>query len=518
MGSPRIPRDVFFVDRSEGRGLQTQIRESLVSAVLGGRLTPGMRLPSSRGLAKHLNVSRITVTQAYQELASQGYLEAKPRSGFSIAAHAPIPRLHCEERPDIPGSVDWLQKMTRSLAGRPRIAKPPDWRSFPYPFIYGQMDMSLFHLGAWRDCARRAMGLKDFEEMATDAIAADDPMLVNYICSRTLPRRGIVAGPEQVLVTVGAQNALWLVVQLLMRDGRHAVCENPGYPDLLAALRWSGARVTTIDVDEQGLPVDHLPEDPDVVFVTPSHQAPTAVTMPMDRRQTLLAAAEARDFLVVEDDYEFEMSFLAPPSPALKSLDRQGRVIYIGSFSKALFPGLRLGYMVAPDPFIREAQHLRALMLRHPPGHLQRTAAYFLGLGHYDAQIRDMRRVFADRRRTLTRLVTEAGLEIIGAASFGGSNLWVRAPERIDSALLARDLQQDGVLIEPGAPFFADARGPSRHFRMAYSSIPADRMAEGLRRIEARLGRINPQRAPSPRSVPDPAAKGSRSAPEDAAL
>jgi GntR family transcriptional regulator/MocR family aminotransferase len=479
--------EIFFLDRSQDQGLQAQLRASLVSAILARRLLPGTRLPSTRRLAKHLNVSRITVTLAYQELVSQGYLATAKRSGFFVSESAPVAGLDSKTGARPKAGIDWTRKLPRSLSDRRRIEKPYDWRTFPYPFIYGQMDMSLFNHNAWRDCARRALGRRDFEDMASDFAAADDPMLVNYICARTLPRRGIAARPEEVLVTVGAQNALWLVIQLLMRDGLHAVCENPGYPDLVSALRWSGARVSPIDVDDQGLPTDRLPPEVDVVFVTPSHHAPTAVTLPLERRTKLLEAADAQDFIVVEDDYEFEMSFLAPPSPALMSLDRSGRVLYLGSFSKALFPGLRLGYLVGPEAFIREARQLRSLMLRHPPGHQQRTVAYFLALGHYDSLIRDLRAAFAERREITTRALERAGLEISGAASFGGTNLWVKGPEGLDSLRFAEALRQDGVLIESGAPFFDNCETPIPFFRMAYSSIPTKRIEEGVARIARRL-------------------------------
>ncbi len=484
------PEEIFFLDRSQGQGLQAQVRESLVSAILARRLLPGTRLPSTRKLARHLEVSRITITLAYQELVSQGYLATARRSSFFISDSAPISALGDRSTEPAETGIDWAAKLPRSLSDRRMIEKPYDWRTFPYPFIYGQMDMSLFHHNAWRDCARRALGRRDFEDMASDVAVADDPMLVNYICSSTLPRRGIAARPSEVLVTVGAQNALWLVVQLMARDGLHAVCENPGYPDLVSALRWSGTRVSTVDVDEHGLPTDRLPPGADVVFVTPSHHAPTAVTMPMSRRSRLLEAADQQDFVVVEDDYEFEMSFLAPPSPALKSLDRTGRVIYIGSFSKALFPGLRLGYLVGPEPFIREARHLRSLMLRHPPGHQQRTAAYFLAFGHYNSLIRDMRKAFAERREITTRALEREGLEISGAASFGGTNFWVKGPEGLDSLRLADELRQDGVLIEAGAPFFDNCREPIPFFRIAYSSISTGRIEEGVRRIARRLRAI----------------------------
>ena len=181
------------------------------------------------------------------------------------------------------------------------------------------------------------------------------------------------------------------------------------------------------------------------------------------------------------------MSFLTPPTPALKSLDQAARVIYLGSFSKALFPGLRLGYLVGPEPFIRKARQLRSLILRHPPGHLQRTVAYFLALGHYDGLIRDMRKVFAERRTILTQALQNEGLKIAGAATFGGSNLWIKGPDGLDSLQLARVLHDDGVLIEPGAPFFEDGRGSVQYFRLAYSSITSEKIEEGVRKIALRL-------------------------------
>lgn len=487
MKANRVPEEFFFLDRAQNRSLQGQIREAIVSAVLAGQLLPGAQLPSTRKLAKHLGVSRLTITLAYQELVSQGYLSTSARSAFAVSETAPIPQLADEPHAQEGGGIDWEAKLSDSLMDRRKIDKPHDWRTFPFPFIYGQMDMTLFDHGAWRDCARRALGRRDFEDMAGDAAAADDPMLVNYICSRTLPRRGISANPAEILVTVGAQNALWLTIQLLTKNNTHAVCENPGYPDITTSLHWNGARVTPVDVDQYGLRTDCLPSGVDLVFVTPSHHAPTAVTMPMSRREALLSAADADDFLVVEDDYEFEMSFLTPPSPALKSLDRSGRVIYVGSFSKALFPGLRLGYLVGPEPFIREARQLRSLMLRHPPGHQQRTAAYFLALGHYDSLIRNMRRVFAERRQITTDALEREGLEISSAASFGGTNLWVKGPDGLCSLRFADDLRHDGVLIEPGTPFFDNCQEPIQFFRMAYSSIPAGKIEEGVERVAKRL-------------------------------
>ena len=490
MAHATVSETVFFLDRDSRIGLQAQIRETIVSAVLAGRIQPAAQLPSTRKLASYLNISRITVTLAYQELASQGYVEAASRSAWRVAGNPPISLPEPTVLEPGAGSIDWQAKLSPSFIVAKQMRKPLDWRRYPYPFLYGQMDTSLFDLAAWRDCARRALGRDDFELMAGDFAAADDVQLVSYICSRTLPSRGIRANPDEILVTVGAQNALWIVTQLLLRRGAHAVCENPCHPDMSASLRLSGAEVTAVDVDKDGLPPEALPAKVDAVFVTPSHHSPTGATMPVDRRAALLSAAASKDFIIVEDDYEFEMSFLAPPSPALKAFDRDGRVLYIGSFSKSLFPGLRLGYLVAPAPVIREARALRALMLRHPPGHLQRTAAYFLALGHHDAVIHRMRGEYHRRHIVMADALQREGFTIAGSSAFGGTSFWIEGPEGLDADLLMNELRQDGVLIESGSPFFPDGDGPCRFFRMGYSSIPRARIVEGVARTADRVSRL----------------------------
>lgn len=483
MPKPRIAADAFFIDRDSNRSLQAQIRERVVASILSSQAMPGALMPSSRKLAEYLGVARMTVTLAYQELVDQGFLETRSRSGYIVADTGALPRVQSEGRiENIENNGIWRNVLSEQLVRRRRIVKPRDWSLLPYPFVFGEMDSSIFKYTAWRECVRQALGRRDFDLMARND-ATDDPLLVNYIRTRMLPRRGITARPSEILITVGAQNAIWLAIELLTRGPLKAVCENPGYPDTLQALRWCGADVTTVDVDEHGLPPDGIPDGTQAVFVTPSHHAPTGATMSRSRRAHLLEQARSRDFIVVEDDYEFEMSFIEPPSPALKAIDRDQRVLYAGSFSKALFPSLRLGYLVGPEPVIAEARELRSMMLRHPPGHLQRTAAYFLAQGHYDLLIRDMRREFSKRREAVVHAIGKTQLEIAGAARFGGTSLWLKTPDGMDTEDIAKELIRDGVVIEPGAPFFSGDDQPTEYFRLGYSSIPLDRIPEGIRLI-----------------------------------
>ena len=482
-----IPPEAFFLSPHLSGTLQQRIRQLVAEGVLGGRFRAGDKMPSSRKLALHLGVSRITVTLAYTELVASDYLVSAGRSGYFISETAP----RQAEFPAIrkPGvrQVDYGAMIGGRFTGSRRLKKPEDWASYRYPFIYGQTDPSLFDHQNWRQCALRALGKRDFEALTSDYYERDDPLLIEYIRRNILPRRGIDAPAGQVLVTLGAQNALWLAAQVLLGAGRLGVLENPCYPSLRGILQQTNCRVASVDVDESGLPPHAIPEGTDVVFTTASHHCPTNATMPMERRRALLDKASAEDFLIVEDDYEFEMSFLKAASPTLKSLDREGRVIYVGSFSKSIFPGLRLGYMVAPEAFVSEARALRATILRHPPGHIQRTAAYFLLMGHYDAMVNRMRQAFKRRRLVMFEEIRDHGLRIAGQGGLGGSCFWMVAPRSVDTEMLDLRLRRDGVLIEPGRVFFDPEREERNFYRLAYSTMPQGRIAEGIALIAAAI-------------------------------
>ncbi|MCK0166397.1 PLP-dependent aminotransferase family protein [Jannaschia sp. S6380] len=477
-----IAVEQFFLDPSHRGTLQRQLQEIVTGGILAGRFRPGDRMPSSRGLARHLGISRITVTLAYTDLVANDYLTARGRSGYFVSEGAPRPhsfpapvRTECR--------IDWSRAIARRFPENPDLLRPADWRRYRYPFIYGQTDARLFDHQNWRKCALQALGARDFQALTEDSYGRDDPQLVEQIIRHILPRRGIVADPSEVLVTLGAQNALWMLAQTLLTGRRTAAIEHPCYPALREILQQSHCDTVGIDVDAQGLPPEAIPPETDVVFATPSHHCPTSATMPLTRRRDLLDRAEAHDFLIVEDDYEFELAFAATPSPALKSLDRGGRVAYIGSFAKSLFPGLRLGYVVAPEPLIRELRTLRSLIVRHVPGHIQRAVAYFLAQGHYDAQVHKMSRAYRERRAIAELALQQNGLTVAGTGSFGGSSFWMRTPPGVVASDLAHRLRDRDVLIEPAGAFFGTDRHPGTHYRLAYSSIAASDIPEGVRRI-----------------------------------
>ncbi len=224
-----IAPEAFYLTPGTTGSLQQQIRAMVTQGILGGRFRPGNRMPSSRALAEHLGVSRITVTLAYADLVSSDYLTASGRSGYFVSETAPL-------APEFPASapraeaIDFKVLTGGRFALTPRVERPEDWDRYPYPFIYGQADPTLFDHQNWRQCALRALGKRDFAALTSDYYERDDPLLVQELLRTILPRRGIAAREDEVLLTLGAQNALWIAATALLGPGRRAVVENPGYP------------------------------------------------------------------------------------------------------------------------------------------------------------------------------------------------------------------------------------------------------------------------------------------------
>lgn len=265
-----IPKETFFLMPNAEGTLQNQIQQLVAEAILSGRFKPNEKMPSSRKLAKHLSVSRITVTLAYNELLADDYLTSRGRSGYYISENAPQPtKFPITERED---KVDWNRAIGQKFSGGVSLMKPQDWGQYKYPFIYGQADETLFDRSNWRLCALQALGSKDYDALTSDYFDRDDPKLIEFILRHTLPRRGITADPDEVLVTMGAQNALWLSANVLLNQRRTAALENPCYPSLRDILTQSRCQIASVDVDSLGLPPDKLHAEVDVVFTTPSHQ------------------------------------------------------------------------------------------------------------------------------------------------------------------------------------------------------------------------------------------------------
>ncbi|MEO5695864.1 MAG: PLP-dependent aminotransferase family protein, partial [Burkholderiaceae bacterium] len=292
-----------------------------------------------------------------------------------------------------------------------------------------------------------------------------------------------------ILVTGGAQMACHLLAQVLIDRDTVVGIEDPGYPDARNNFELRTAKVTALAVDEHGLVPSPKLGRCDYVYVTPSHQCPTSVTMPLERRHQLLTLARRKNVVLFEDDHESELNFSGRPLPALKSLDADGRVIYLGSLSKTLAHGLRLGFVVAPAELIRELRAMRRLMVRHVPSNNAHIASLFIAQGHHDAFIRKLNVTYRERREVLLDALATWLPDCSVSVAHGGSGAWVRGPASLDSAALAQACEARGVLIEPGAVFFARPGTARRNsFRMGYSAIPSAAIEAGVREMhDARL-------------------------------
>lgn len=471
----------------ENMSLQGQIREMLVAAILDGHLPAGVPIPSSREMAEQLGVARNTVVLAYQQLADEGFLVSRQRSGHFVNTDMVAARLRMRSRPGegaaAPATVDWSKRFQQRPSRQRSIIKPADWQRYPYPFLYGQFDAALFPTADWRECCIKSLSVLDIRDWAPDQIARDDESLVQQIRTRVLPRRGVWASADEIVVTVGAQHALYMIADLLVREGTRVGIEEPGYPDARNIFASRTSELAPLPVDAEGLPVTEALRGLDFVYTTPNHQCPTTVTMPLERREALLKMADEADFIIIEDDYESENRFDGEPIPALKSLDRSNRVIYVGSLSKTLAPGLRVGYVVGPAELIAELRALRRLMLRHPTAYVQRAFALFLSLGHYDALLRRLAAVQRERAAVLRAALAQHLPQCSVMPASGGGSCWVSLPEPLNATELAEQARDRGVLIEPGEVFFMAEPPPARHFRMGYSSIVPPAIEPGVRAL-----------------------------------
>jgi GntR family transcriptional regulator / MocR family aminotransferase len=477
---------LIHLKRGEYSSLQSQIREALVSAILDRQLDQSEPIPSTRKMSKSLGVSRNTVVLAYQGLLDDGYLVARERSGYYVSdkalEDAVVPaKPQAKVSAKAPARIDWESRIEVRASTYKNPIKPLDWQNFTYPFIYGQVDHTLFPLSEWRECNRQALGKKWLGAWTNDTWVADDPLLIEQIRRRILPRRGIMAGDDEILITLGAQNAIYLLSQLLVKRTTRVGMEEPGYPDARNMFRMASDQVALLPVDDHGLTIGSALDEIDIVFTTPSHQFPTTVTMPLERRLALLKKAHEKDFIIIEDDYEFETNYVNEPCPSLKSLDDEGRVIYVGSLSKTLFPGLRLGFMVGPKELIAEARALRRLVVRHPPNNNQRAAALFLSLGHHDTLIRRLHKAYRSRWEIMGKALADHLPMSSRNPSFGGTAYWVQGAARLDSEALQKAAMQRSLFIEPGRINYGSTKPPTNTFRLAFSSIEENKIEPGIK-------------------------------------
>jgi len=468
----------------DSRGLLRALHAQLRAALLDGRLKPGLRLPSTRKLARAYRVSRNTAVAAYDLLSSEGYLVSRRGSGVFVADVLPR-RVERKTSGSLRSDDRRLNPLWRRTP--PPMMAPPGSATL-HDFRLGVPDTALFPFAIWRRLSARAM-----RTSSKSQAGYSDPRgrraLREAIAQHVSFARAVACGPDDIVVTSGAQQALDLLARILVTPGRTVVAiENPGYPPLRAAFAAAGAKLVPVRVDAEGLDVERLPRDARVVCVTPSHQFPLGSAMSAQRRAALLEFARAREAVVIEDDYDGEFRFGGRPLDALQTLDRAESVFYVGTFSKSLFPTLRIGYVVAPPWAQGALAAAKQIADWHCGLVAQDTLAAFIGEGHLARHVRRMRRVYAGRRDALLAGLAEFGERLTPVPSIAGLHLCALLPRAVDADEIVAAARRHDVGVSSLRDYYHGTAARSG-IAFGYGTIDERGIVEGL----ARLRRVMPR-------------------------
>ncbi|HEV7184099.1 MAG TPA: PLP-dependent aminotransferase family protein [Leifsonia sp.] len=468
----------------EGRGDRAdRIYRQLRDAIRDGRLRRGERLPATRDFAERLAVSRSTVTVAYERLTAEGYLASRVGSGTFVAAApaAPLSRRARDARTAAQPTERW------------RDIRDPLWvepTAIAYDFSIGSPDPGLFPIEPWRRLVAA--------ELRGGILRAghyQDPAGLERL-RRALARhlgvaRSVDAVADDVLVTSGAQQAFDLIGRVLLRPGDVVAVEDPGYPPLRQLVESLGAQVVPVPVDEHGLRVDDLPPNARLVYVTPSHQFPLGAVLSLDRRTALLEWAAEHDAVIIEDDYDSEYRFADRPLDPLQSLDREGRVVYVGTFSKTMLPTLRLGFLVAPPSLMGALRSAKRLTDWHNDYVTQAAMACFVDTGGFARHVRQATKAYALRQRQIVEQVnTLLGDRLRVIPSVAGLHLClVPVDPRVafDAGRVVSDAAASGVAVQALDRFSVGE--PRAGLLLGFGAIAPEDVPDGLRLVARAIAR-----------------------------
>lgn len=448
------------LDSSGSLPLYRQLYRDLRQAILASKFLPGMQLPATRALADKLDVSRNTVLEAYEQLTAEGYLESRVGSGTYVTQELPedLLRVRGESHLNAPvgGNSDEASD-TSLLSDRGDLLTNIELSSFradekPRAFRPGLPALDSFPIETWsRLTTRRWRSLP--ASMLGYRQSAGYPPLREAIATYLQESRGVHCSPEQVLIVSGTQQAITLTAHVLLDPGDRAWVEDPGYPRAQGAFRWAGAQAVPAPLDDEGLALDRIRSgraDAKLAYVTPSHQYPLGMTMSLSRRLELLDWANTEEAWILEDDYDSEYRYEGRPIAALQGLDDAGRVIYAGSFSKVLFPALRLGYLVVPPALVEPFAAAKSLVERCPPLPPQMVVTDFLEEGHFEQHLRRMRTLYAERQSILIDALHARADDWLDVSSDeAGLHLTVFLRDDLDDQTVSAALQDRDVVAPP---------------------------------------------------------------------
>ncbi len=481
----------ILLDEKSGVPLYRQIYESVRRSILNGEFHPGRQLPSSRELAAQLNVSRLTVVNAYDQLLAEGYLESRQGAGTFVAEHLPEDFLQSPPIKQQKNSAKTSpRQMLLSRYGRNVLQESGTIFHYnratpPIPFQHGLPAIDEFPFDVWIKLAN-----KSYRTLERQKFGYGDPAgflpLREAIAAHLKSIRGVNCAPEQVIITGGAQQAFNLIGRIFLESKTEVLIENPCYFGVKQAFQSFDAKFIPVPLDEDGFDLTAALRQRSkarLAYVTPSHQFPLGVTMSLTRRLQLLEWAEKTESWIIEDDYDSEIRYEGRPLPSLQGLDRDGRVLYVGTFSKTIFPALRLGCLVVPPDLIEIFTAAQALSGSHSPLIEQATLAEFISEGHFGRHIRRMRRLYETRQEIL---VSEVKKQLAGCLEvenrLSGMHIIGWLPEGIDDKSLVQKAALAGVKTS-AVSAHSLTEGQRSGLILGYTAINEEQIRKGVMQL-----------------------------------
>jgi 2-aminoadipate transaminase len=489
---------LISLDRQSGKPLYAQIANYVRRLIETDVLKPGIKLPATRELAVEVGVDRATVVAAYDELVAQGFATAHVGQGTFVAVHAvrtesPQPASVAAESPA--GGINWQQCFSRAA----RLSadwRPPDFSGYGgggelISFAGGMPDSSLFPIDAFRQVMNEVLRAEG-EALLQYSPASGYPPLRRYLADY-LVRKGIVVTEADILIVNGSQQGLDLVARTLLDPGDRVVVEGPSYPGALQIFRASQAEVLTVPVGDDGIRRDLLEGlmyrlAPKCIYIMPTFQNPTGATVSLEGRRELLGMAAKAQVPIIEDDFHNELRYDGAPVIPLRGLDGKGLVIAVGTFSKILFPGLRVGWIVAPPAVMERLIVAKRVSDFHTSALIQAAIYHFCRRRLLDRHMERMRLEYRRRRDTLlAALGRYCPPDVTWTHPQGGFSLLLTLPPGLDTLSLLPEAASAGVLYTPGTLFYADGGGRNQ-LRLSFSEVAADRIDAGVQRLSNVIG------------------------------
>lgn len=475
---------LIFLDPTAEKSLQLQIREKLIQGIFSGSIPPGHKMPSSRRMAEQLGVARNTVVLAYQQLVDDGFLVTRERSGFYVSDTIPQQGVisYGTDAPEPSSEGDrrfWRVHCNPVAVSRRALqTRPANWLQYPYPFVTNEYDPRLYPGKEWRECTRDIFTAREVAQWATLGANEDDRFLVEQVCTRLLPRRGIYVDPSQLLLTSGLEQACYLLGELLLGKGRKLALVQPAGGEAADIFQDTGANLLPLIQDSDGPVIDSRLCEADCIYLEPNVQNPTAVTTSLERRRQILQQAHNQQAVIIENDCDLDFCYHASALPPLKSMEQGNSVIYLYQFPKIIDPGMQLAFVVAPKPVIRRLRALRFTLRENVPALNQRLLGKFIAGGHFDAALFRITQLLRERWVALGEALMYHLPKLKVRRASCGTGCWLELPEHIDAAQLQTQAEKSGLLL--------DAVADGQAVRLGFSAIDAGKIESGIK-ILARL-------------------------------